>query len=512
MRADRQLDLHLKTVPGELLLLRSFPIDRTTNVGRQVVPHGPGEAPVFHPEVDRGSFFLLQPWLASQPRDPRVLEEKKLVGHGLGTPAQIFPYQGKGMLTPSIVHLFLRKKAEEIEEEEYQSPISEERKKELWGSLIWLIRDAYRQTRVNNTFVKISAKIELEKNRAIIKGIPKAPETIIVEFIPANSWQGMSRYKPSILRVLSASGGLLGQTLVVNKQPWYKFSNKPLLRTFALEIWKEIRKILESSAKPEVVQTPKVVAPAAPKERYPGETLRMTIRPEVQKILAQHWDVQEGQSPSYGSPPSLYVVLPKDVNHPHGWGVRVKIFISDNNLRLYWGIHAMFSEREIASGDATPTPNIPALAKEIATPIIAEIQKFIREDSERIQRERDHATSRAGLIERIQSFLKGLRYGPAGRARNVDFSDGPHPSFEVDPQERQRLDHYGTSFEEDDDGEEVEQEGWDSDSWEEDYANPIISIVRPRLQEEFGDLGWSIDIDDKGFINIDVNNAKLPKR
>lgn len=64
----------------------------------------------------------------------------------------------------------------------------------------------------------------------------------------------------------------------------------------------------------------------------------------------------------------------------------------------------------------------------------------------------------------------------------------------AEPRNRERLDHYGN------DG-----NGWDEDAWEEDYAGPLRSKVQKAMDDEFGKDAVSVDIGDKGFVDICIH-------
>ena len=93
----------------------------------------------------------------------------------------------------------------------------------------------------------------------------------------------------------------------------------------------------------------------------------------------------------------------------------------------------------------------------------------------------------------VRWFLKGLTYGPAGRAIDVR-SDGSEsrPSITVEPRWRRRADHYG------DDG------GWDSRAWSEEYERPIVKIVQSQLDREFGEGTTDVMITCAGYVSVDI--------
>ncbi len=188
---------------------------------------------------------------------------------------------------------------------------------------------------------------------------------------------------------------------------------------------------------------------------------------------------------------------------PHPF--KISIVFSPSKGAVYWSLQSSFWEN---SGKAefegkkerVSVRNLKGTAKVIAAEILAAIPKLLKSEEDARQKEVALASSRAGLLERFNDFLKGLRYGPAGRAHSINVEDpGYDIYFTVDPQERQRLDHYG------------EGESWDSDSWKEDYAEPILAAIEPKLRQEFGGI-FDVDVDEKGLINITLLQGLIPAR
>jgi len=105
-------------------------------------------------------------------------------------------------------------------------------------------------------------------------------------------------------------------------------------------------------------------------------------------------------------------------------------------------------------------------------------------------------------IEEVLSFLKGAKYGPAGKADRV-YVDGNWGSgliewVTVDPQRRQRLDHYGNNG-----------DGWEEDSWSDDYARPTQDTIQKQLDRKFGRGLFQAGVETKGFILVRFNPKKV---
>ena len=136
----------------------------------------------------------------------------------------------------------------------------------------------------------------------------------------------------------------------------------------------------------------------------------------------------------------------------------------------------------------------------------AEKERLEREEQERVKREtpRDY-------MEEITDALKRMRLGPVGgRVVDVDYYPGVHPSWSVEPSNRQRLDHYvGANYypEGDDD-----PEGWDEDGWNEEYAEPIQGAALAWLADAFGSKGlFYVEVGEKGHIDIQLTDAGRKK-
>lgn len=101
-------------------------------------------------------------------------------------------------------------------------------------------------------------------------------------------------------------------------------------------------------------------------------------------------------------------------------------------------------------------------------------------------------------LEAIKAALSGRNTSTGGILR-FDELDTQHRAVFFEPQYRERLDHYGTSYS--DDGE--EQEGWDSEGWEADYAGPLRKEIEALLKKA-GIKGASVEVGEKGHISVQL--------
>jgi len=132
----------------------------------------------------------------------------------------------------------------------------------------------------------------------------------------------------------------------------------------------------------------------------------------------------------------------------------------------------------------------------------AEKDRLEREEQERVKRE-----APTDYMAEITDALKRMRLGPVGgRVVDVDYYPGAHPSWSVEPSNRQRLDHYvGNNY---DPGEDDDPEGWDQDGWDEEYAGPVSSAASKWLAEAFGSEGlFYVEVGDKGHLDIQLTPA-----
>lgn len=110
-------------------------------------------------------------------------------------------------------------------------------------------------------------------------------------------------------------------------------------------------------------------------------------------------------------------------------------------------------------------------------------------------------------LDDIKSTLRSIKLGPAGRVSTIT-RDGE--TWDIEPTNRQRLDHYVGSYYQPD--EDDDPEGWDSDGWEEEYVGPTTSAAQKWLKEEFGQPGlFSVEVDEKGFVVITLTDAGRKK-
>lgn len=93
----------------------------------------------------------------------------------------------------------------------------------------------------------------------------------------------------------------------------------------------------------------------------------------------------------------------------------------------------------------------------------------------------------------INLALAGFTTKTAGKLVPFDMGDD---YVDLKPTHRERLDHYGNGG-----------DGWDLDSWENDYAAPLAREVRLQLISRgiFEDV-FSIEIGEKGFVIVSISH------
>jgi hypothetical protein len=96
----------------------------------------------------------------------------------------------------------------------------------------------------------------------------------------------------------------------------------------------------------------------------------------------------------------------------------------------------------------------------------------------------------------VESRLYSIRLGPGGNARSV--AQDSATEWTVEPSNRQRLDHYGISDDDD--------EGW-NDGWYSDYAEPEHDAAQKWLDKEFGLGMLRVDeVGEKGHVYISLTD------
>jgi hypothetical protein len=103
-------------------------------------------------------------------------------------------------------------------------------------------------------------------------------------------------------------------------------------------------------------------------------------------------------------------------------------------------------------------------------------------------------------VDEVTRFLSGLRTKTAGRLKRPEWTGA---EWLAEPENRERLDHYGSS--------EDDEDGWDSEGWDEDYASPLRDEIVARLEGEFGADLFDVEIDDKGYVGVYRTNKGLQK-
>jgi len=105
------------------------------------------------------------------------------------------------------------------------------------------------------------------------------------------------------------------------------------------------------------------------------------------------------------------------------------------------------------------------------------------------------------LDDLIYTVKKAVRW--LGDVRTDEIDGKGNIYVEIDPDNRERLDHYGN------DG-----DGWDEDAWNEDFADPLYykaarSLAEIGLSAQANDV--DIYVDEKGYLNVIVNPENFDK-
>lgn len=104
---------------------------------------------------------------------------------------------------------------------------------------------------------------------------------------------------------------------------------------------------------------------------------------------------------------------------------------------------------------------------------------------------------KADLLQRVAAALRTITTKTGGRMRDVTYED---EMVGAEPDNRQRLDHYGN------DG-----EGWDDEGWDRDYAHPLQKEIAEQLAKRIDPKELEelyIDVQEKGFVYIGRKKGK----
>lgn len=397
-----------------------------------------------------------------------------------------------------IAHLYMRRTASLFN--------SEERKKALWGSLAWKLRDSYRRFGHGKS-PQIAFKVDLAKNQAKVKGIPGVENVGIIEFAPGPSWDPndpiSSPSTQAFLRLLTPTGQKLAQAEVT--VPFRLFTDAAL-KQFA----QKLSSVLFD-----------LIGDVRAKNREPKPLSLEEVYAETAALLTLREGVQASAEPdkvlltvSVESTDYLF----EAVVDPEGktWSIYIHQFMPGELV-----------EQGKFATDPTPRFNVEPDPKGIAKEFSSVLAKFAskieaqliranrnrEEEERRKQREKQEEIrrrtqpTREEFLDDFRSFLRRITYGPAGRARSVDQDvNGRFPMFTVEPIERQREDHFGDELDEDG----YSRDDWDSEGWNEDYAGPVYEATMKRLKDQFGEVIYDVEVDEKGFIEILLDPTKLP--
>lgn len=385
--------------------------------------------------------------------------------------------------------------------------IREEVKKYVWGALIWKLRESYRRFGLGKS-VTIKAKVDPEKNRAAVSGIPKAENVRFIEFVPEPAASEDAIRLTGILRLLDASGRKLASTKV--PIPLRLFTQAEQ-KNFSLELYSklidliyEIKEDTSSTIIPTRQPTPTPAQPQPSSQAAPPQPQKLSSHAMSQAVFealqkTSKWPIRLAPRDYSGFPPNILVDTPERT-------LRAYVLITEDQGSVFWSISngAERTDDRVAEEGRKMGPtaaNFARMATAVAKDILAAVPKILEGIEAKKRKKLEYENSREGILEQIEAFLRGLRYGPAGRARSIQvYDEGATVTFDVDPVERTRLDHYG------DDG-----DGWDDEGWEEDYTSPVLEAIEPSLKERFGKFYIDAEVDEKGGVEITFGGLP-PKR
>ena len=90
-------------------------------------------------------------------------------------------------------------------------------------------------------------------------------------------------------------------------------------------------------------------------------------------------------------------------------------------------------------------------------------------------------------------YMGSVGIGKAERLGNSNTDAGLYDFVSYDPEGRQRADHYGNGG-----------EGWDTENWDRDYAEPLRKWAQARLDDAMGRGAYRVEIGEKGDIYVEM--------
>jgi len=124
--------------------------------------------------------------------------------------------------------------------------------------------------------------------------------------------------------------------------------------------------------------------------------------------------------------------------------------------------------------------------------------------------------------QEVYYFLSRSSTPNGGRMKGMGLSDDGNTWFlEIEPMNRQRLDHYvGAYYDCDEDDPDCDPEGWDEEGWWDEWAGPLTNDLKKLLTTKYPafkklksgyDKDYTINIGEKGHIEIHLNKSKFKR-
>lgn len=114
----------------------------------------------------------------------------------------------------------------------------------------------------------------------------------------------------------------------------------------------------------------------------------------------------------------------------------------------------------------------------------------------------DAKPGQAPTLDTVAAAMKHVKTRTGGGMK-VSIDNGQYPGIHLDPENRQRLDHYvGKHYRP---GPDEDPEGWDSEGWEDEYAGPLAAEIEKALKDKgFDTAKLDIDVGEKGHVYIQI--------
>lgn len=185
----------------------------------------------------------------------------------------------------------------------------------------------------------------------------------------------------------------------------------------------------------------------------------------------------------------------------------LRIEITDSSFRIYADIHNARGGLKHAVWSETRTvgkskEQIQRLIAGVIKRVAAKYQKFyVKVLESYVAKNNPQGWNAQNSNPADTISFRGISLGRGNSVRRIT-QDWPG-FWTVEPSNRQRLDHYvGQHY---NPGPDDDEEGWDSDGWEEEYAGPMRETAEKWIEKNYGKGLFFVDVGEKGHLEIQLS-------